>query len=452
MKQMRNKISFMVLAAVVFGAANPSAVSANPFEDVPGDHWAYDAVSQLAADGVIEGYGDGTYRGEQEITRYEMAQMVARAMAKGGGDKALIDKLAAEFAEELNSLGVRVSALEKKVDNVKWGGKVRYRYKNVHSDGMDRITSQYVTLRFEPEMKINENWTAKARMDYNTDMNTAKNSAGGAASATMDADPEFCVDRVWVQGSYGNTSIRLGKIPFYTAVDSGMIADDSLAGGQIVFGKEVKVGLTAGRTNRYPNGMARFPVISFPGNAAEPENYTASYQGMEIYNDRASKWTWGVGWHRFQNEEVMNFLYNKDAANIWSVGVGYKFSKNLSADFAIDWNTAPDRVNSGTGNLAKKGQRRAWTFQINYKGVDPQKPGSYGIWFRLRMLGRFAAWAPTDTALGLGQKGREIGIDYAFARNVVGSLMYFDGKTMGIAQGDKDVDASTFFGELNFLF
>ena len=91
MKQMRNKISFMVLAAVVFGAANPSVVSANPFEDVPGDHWAYDAVAQLAADGVIEGYGDGTYRGEQEITRYEMAQMVARAMAKGGGDKALID-------------------------------------------------------------------------------------------------------------------------------------------------------------------------------------------------------------------------------------------------------------------------------------------------------------------------------------------------------------------------
>ena len=446
---MKNIIARTVALAAAFGAAYPSAVSANPFEDVPAEHWAYDAVAQLAADGVIEGYGDGTYRGTQEITRYEMAQMIARAMAKqpSGADKALIDKLAAEFGEELANLGVRVAALEKTVDNVRWGGRVRYRYKTVRSDGMDRRNSQYMTLRFEPEARINEHWIAKARMDYNIDMNTAKNSAGGAASAAMNADPEFVMDRAWVQGTYGHTTIRLGKIPFYTAVDYGMVADDNLSGGQLVFGKDVKVSLAAGRTNRYPNGMARFPVI-----AGEPENYTASYYGVEIYNDRAAKWTWGVGWHRFSNKAVMNFLFNKDASNIWDVGVGYKFSKHLSASFQMAWNTAPDKVNGGAGHLAKKGQRRAWTFQINYKGADPLKPGSFGLWFRLRMLGRFAAWSPTDTALGLGQKGREIGVDYAFARNVVGSLMYFDGKTMGVAQGDRDVDASTFFGELNFLF
>jgi len=66
---------------MVSGAASIAFAAANPFEDVPADHWAYDAIAQLAADGVIEGYGDGTYRGDQEITRYEMAQMVARAMA-----------------------------------------------------------------------------------------------------------------------------------------------------------------------------------------------------------------------------------------------------------------------------------------------------------------------------------------------------------------------------------
>ena len=446
---MKNKTPLAVIAALILGAASPSAVSANPFEDVPAGHWAYDAVAQLTADGVIEGYGDGTYRGDREITRYEMAQMVARAMAKNpsGADKALIDKLAAEFGEELHSLGVRVSALEKKVDNVKWGGRVRYRYKRINSDGMDRITSQYTTLRLEPEAAINAHWTGKARMEYNFDMDAGRNSAGGPATAGTNADPEFRLDRAWAEGRYGSTVIRLGRFPFYTMVDHGMIADDALSGGQIVFGKDIKVGLTSGRTNRYPNGMARFPLI--PG---EPVNYTASYQGVEIYNDRAAKWTWGGGWHRFKNEDVMQLLFNKKASNIWDVGVGYKFSKNLAAHFQIAWNTAPDRVNNGAGNLAKKGQRRAWTFQIDYKGADPKKPGSFGIWFRLRMLGRFAAWSPTDTALSLGQKGREIGVDYAFAKNVMGSLMYFNGKTMGIAQGDPDRDASTFFGELNFLF
>ena len=125
---MRKTILSTCAAALLVGATSTGFAAANPFEDVPTDHWAYDAIAQLAADGVIEGYGDGTYRGDQEITRYEMAQMIARAMAKGGGNKALLDKLAAEFADELNSLGVRVAALEKKVDNVTWTGTVRYRY------------------------------------------------------------------------------------------------------------------------------------------------------------------------------------------------------------------------------------------------------------------------------------------------------------------------------------
>ena len=64
---MRNKTSFMVAAAFALGVAYPAAALANPFEDVPRDHWAYDAVAQLAADGVIEGYGDGTYRGDHPI-------------------------------------------------------------------------------------------------------------------------------------------------------------------------------------------------------------------------------------------------------------------------------------------------------------------------------------------------------------------------------------------------
>lgn len=112
---MRKALLSTCAAALLVGTTSTAFAAANPFEDVPVDHWAYDAVAQLAADGVIEGYGDGTYRGDQAITRFEMAQMVARAMAKGGGNKALLDKLAAEFADELNNLGVRVANLEKRL-------------------------------------------------------------------------------------------------------------------------------------------------------------------------------------------------------------------------------------------------------------------------------------------------------------------------------------------------
>ena len=120
---MKKSVVSALTSALVVGVASTTFAAANPFSDVPADHWAYDAVTQLAADGVVEGYGDGTYRGDRNITRYEMAQMVAKAMAKqdvSAANKALLDKLAAEFSDELNNLGVRVSKLEKHDDMVIW--------------------------------------------------------------------------------------------------------------------------------------------------------------------------------------------------------------------------------------------------------------------------------------------------------------------------------------------
>ena len=62
-----------ITAALVVGAASTTFAAANPFSDVPADSWAYDAVTTLAADGVIDGYPDGTYQGQNTMTRYEMA-------------------------------------------------------------------------------------------------------------------------------------------------------------------------------------------------------------------------------------------------------------------------------------------------------------------------------------------------------------------------------------------
>ena len=78
-----------ITAALVVGAASTTFAANNPFSDVPADSWAYDAVSTLAADGVIDGYPDGTYQGQNTMTRYEMAQIVARAMAKEDLQKAI---------------------------------------------------------------------------------------------------------------------------------------------------------------------------------------------------------------------------------------------------------------------------------------------------------------------------------------------------------------------------
>ncbi|MEG1502520.1 MAG: S-layer homology domain-containing protein, partial [Synergistaceae bacterium] len=93
----------------------------NPFTDVPVGHWAYDAVSQLAARGVISRYPDGAFKGGQPATRYEVASVVARAIATIDKDKAtvqdieMLKKLTMEFKDELDALGVKVDKIDKRI-------------------------------------------------------------------------------------------------------------------------------------------------------------------------------------------------------------------------------------------------------------------------------------------------------------------------------------------------
>ena len=452
---MKKSLVSGLVGALAVGVTATAFAAANPFEDVPADHWAYDAVAQLAADGVIEGYGDGTYRGDQEITRYEMAQMVARAMAKSGvsgADKAMIDRLAAEFADELNNLGVRVAALEKKVDNVKWEGTVRYRYISNRlgedrgaGDPSERNNSQYLTFRLEPTARINEHWTGHARIDYNTDMNSARNASNGGENDHMNGDSDLKVERIWVQGEYGNTSILLGKLPYITNVDGGMILDDNVSGGQLTFGKDVMVTLTAGRANLAPNSSLNYTK------ALEDENATGSYQSVEIYNDRDKKVTWGLGYHHFNVQSTLERAYGKKAANIWEVGAGLKFDKNLTLNGAFAWNTAPDRAH-GTGTKITTGAKRAWTAELDYKGADPMDKGSFGAFVGYRYLGRFAVLVPTYDGAGAGQKGWEFGVDYVPFKNVQTTLKYFTGKQIASYEGVPTRDVSTIFGEVNFFF
>ena len=458
---MRKALLSTCAAALLVGATSTAFAAANPFEDVPADHWAYDAIAQLAADGVIEGYGDGTYRGDQEITRYEMAQMVARAMAKGGGNKAMLDKLAAEFADELNQLGVRVAALEKKVDNVTWTGTVRYRYQYYRQtdEGVRKNIAQYLTLRLEPSMQINEHWSGHARIDYNTDMNSAANTTSATEIPLQENGegafvPGVRVERIWAQGDYKNFQILLGKLPYLTNIDNGMVYDDNVAGGQLTFGNKVKATLTAGRSARYDTTGASPDVRT-----GDP-TITGSYVAAEIYNDRIDKFTWGVGFHRWANDAFLSKKASMSAVNIWDVGLGYKFDKNVSIHGAYAWTTNPVGEPEKPGEAAESAtpeSKRAWSIELDYKGADPADKGSWGAFIAYRQLGSYAVLAPTYDAMGAGNKGVELGVDYVFAKNVMGTLKYFFGKE---TQDEYDPDpgdppqssAYTIFGELNFFF
>jgi len=117
--------------------------AAAPFNDVPKDHWAYEAIDKLVQNGYMDGFADDTFRGRKVITRYEIALTLAKILTKvedvesSGGiispkDAEIIKSLATEFREELNTLGAKVNTLDQRVtelekykkndERIKWAG------------------------------------------------------------------------------------------------------------------------------------------------------------------------------------------------------------------------------------------------------------------------------------------------------------------------------------------
>ncbi len=430
---MKKTLVSALTTALVVGAASTTFAAANPFEDVPADHWAYDAIAQLAADGVIEGYGDGTYRGDQEITRYEMAQMIARAMAKGGGDKALIDKLAAEFADELNNLGVRVSALEKKVDNVKWKGEIRYQFSRYATEGGKNKTRgvrngkddnrSFVQLRLKPSFAINKNWTGYAGIYIGAYDGDGRRNLIGAENITGNQTE---LRYAYTEGVYGNTRIELGKTCIVTAVDEGMILDDRLSGGRVTFGKDLKFSVAAGRTQgAYIANNSGTQVAS-------------SYVGGELTYNKNNFFA-GVGYHYFGNKEGWQRAYGDDSANIWVVGLGYKFS-DFRLYGAYAQNTQGQSRNSVPADVPNSSaQRKAYTIQLEYKGAKLNKPGSFGLEAGYRHLGQYASLNPTYDYTLADMKGWFVGGKVTLMPNVTLHLGYSNGKTISDEKGQNVV-------------
>ena len=421
---MKKSLVSALSAALVIGAASTTFAAANPFSDVPRDHWAYDAVTQLANDGVVEGYGDGTFRGDRNITRYEMAQMVAKAMAKdnlSSSDRALVDRLAAEFADELNNLGVRVANLEKHADMVKWNGKLEYTYTSERTetarDGKTKKNDDNLLFRLEPSAEINSHWHVNARLDAETKMNK---DAGEAGSDKVE------LKYAWAQGDYGDFQVKLGKMELLTAEayakPGALIFDHHFSGAEVSFGKDLRVKLQAGRISD------------------EELTDPANYQAAELmYNGRL---TGGVGYYRLSSKNYIGYTGGKERISIWGVNAGYSFDKNnfLSAAYARNNSLAMD-----------KKYKKSYQISYDYKGAKPEDRGSWGAYVSYRYIAGAALGATTDGAMEF-TKGVEVGTDYTLFPNVVLSAKYFRGKDLNPIVTNGQDKVSKLFGRVEFFF
>ena len=387
----------LVLAMAMALGVTASAYAANPFSDVPAGHWAYDSISKLAAAGVIEGYGDDTFRGDRLMTRYEMAQIVAKAMAKGAN----VDKLAAEFADELDALGVRVAALEKKADNVKITGQFRYHYESMKLDG-EKSHTNVLRSRIWFTGKVNDNWNYVGMLENQQDLT---NNAG---------DEETKFQRAYLEGRLGGLKTVAGRFN-KSRLAMGDIYGTRFDGIDFTYGKNVKL-------NAYYGKPTNANKIIGDGEAyAKPDHAW----GVNAAADLGKNVNLFVGYDEFKANTEYDGVDGKD--KIFDAGLKFKLGKdaNISATYL---HTDLDGAMEGASD-------NGFIAEINYGGAKAAKVGSWGVGVKYYHTPAGALVAPgwetsnaVKTLLTEGVKGWYAVAKYTVAKNMVADVEYWDMK------------------------
>ncbi len=402
----------VLAATAVLGVT--SAFAANPFSDVTPQDWAYQAVAQLAAQGVVNGYPDGTFQGQNNITRYEMAQMVAKAMVRqdrvDAEQNAIINRLANEFSAELNNLGVRVATLENKVGNFKFTGDARLRYTGTEDARKSKFDYRG---RVKFEATVNDNTKAVVRLMGSKEFGKAGN-------------PSTAIDRVYVQHNFGKyATVAAGRQDL--TVGSGLAFDGAFEG----------VVATAGKDKL--NGSVAFGYLQSGTYGA------ADKEVSDLTREKNHSFT------------VYQLNYNPTA----KVAVkGFYAAAHESAEGVLNDNAYGASLDLKLGNKVWAGGEyvktetqgangEAWTAGLSYGNYNMAKQGTWSVKGQYYDIKKDAP--VVDSALTFvkkDQKGVVTTAKYALAKNVgLAATATIDTKGQ-----DNKAKAESYRAELNYKF
>lgn len=412
---MKKQLVVILTLVFVLAAAQASFAAQSVFSDVPAKHWSYDAVSKLVKAGVLDGYSDGTFKGEKPLSRYEMAIVVARAMTKldkaDAENKALIEKLAAEFKTELDSFGVRLATVEQKADKFSVSGTLRANYQsqsksiNGNDQGFQNDGQNRYELCLEGKVKVDDIWTAHF---YNE---TSHFYGGEAVNANGDGtNPTW--KRIWADGKIGNVNANLGKSWLWYGYSNTIGIEGN--GVQFTFNNPsvntqvfmFKPSWGAIGSNDYPTPGVRSGTNMYGVNFNAPVSANTNVNLLIGGNHRSDANTLMTSWG--------------------DIGFDTKFAKDFK------FTVAYGRTNAATYN-------HNYLVRLDYKGADQNVPGTYGI--TLRYMDRQVNGAPCgddeDGSYEIGYKNLGLEYSYILAKNVVWSSRYVhktDAQGLGVTK------------------
>ena len=458
---MKKQFAAIFAATAVLGVT--TAFAANPFSDVTPDSWAYQAVSQLAAAGIVNGYPDGTFKGQNDITRYEMAQMVAKAMANqdraNAEQQAMINRLADEFSNELNNLGVRVARLEDRVGNVKVTGDMRLKWEDRQAKGDQSVEKSDTNgrARIQFNSKVNDRTDAVLRVkgDY---------TFGDANKST---DVKF--DRAYVNHKFGErVSVKAGR--FQQAFGGGLAYDSQFDGAQFNAGND-KIGFQAAYGYLTSSNLKAATITSTTSAAVPPvTTYTLATANLDkahnpsvVYlglNGKVGKHVDLGGFYaRFNSDKAFGVDNGNVAFNYNHYKNIYGFNTNVNFDkvwVGGEWVKASSATTYGptAGSVDPKVAKgtSAWSAGVGYGDYNQAKQGSWDVKAQYFRAGENAPVFDSTWNQRYLQnaKGWMATVDYALQPNVGLSAYYgFNWKQTQ----DNGKDLGNFYrAELNYKF
>lgn len=424
---MKAKVLAALAATMAVGAT--CAFAANPFVDVPTDSWAYKSVVELADSGIVQGVDGKYFEGNRNITRYEAAEMVAKAMAHMDRatveQRALINKLADEYADELNNLGVRVSNLENKVGNIKFTGdaRLRYRYQNDNKSKEDDNSWDY-RIRLRGTAQVNDRVTATVGL-------STDNQNFGSNGQAHDGSNDVFADIINVDYAFGsNWKVSAGRTSAY------------ILGGPRSYGYQY--GDVFDRAQlQFNNG--KFAVTGGYGKFKEGD-VTAGTIGHFVKDDSgAAKWEDGIDGVKTGFGEIEAFFGNNSAAGVYYNAFNSTGDAKHNADFVGDdlwgayasvnfgskWNVLANYENvnfvNGEENINGDDNANVWIGRVTYGKTSMATPKSWDLWVEYLDAEDGAFLGGSTNSWRFGQmdniKSWGAGIDYVFAKNAMFSVM-----------------------------
>ena len=425
---MKTKVLAALAATMAVGAT--CAFAANPFVDVPSDSWAYKSVVELADAGIIQGVDGQYFQGNRNITRYEAAEMVAKAMAHmdkaSVEQRALINKLADEYADELNNLGVRVSALENRVGNVKLTGDARIRYR--YQDGTKENDSSWdYRVRVRANAQVND----RTKVTYGISSDN-KNFADN--DAATDEDHDIYTDIAKVDYNFGgnNWNLSVGRTDAYVLGNAyGYNYGDVFDRAELKYQND-KFAATAGygKFKADSADLGYTDVNKVKGNGVtnkygDADGVKTGYGELEgffgggraagsgvgvYYNDFTRAGNDGYGTDAFHADDLWG-AYLKGNLGKWSALANYEHVKNNAASVVTNDDTADvwiGKISYGKANFATPKSWDAWVEYINAE--DGAFIGANSNSWRFDShMDNIESWG--------------VGADYTFAKNAMFQVM-----------------------------